>query len=179
MPLFSHTHYWYKVSRVKYKILVLLLLYSFMDTFSPSDVCLYKYSQRYKIIRCCQNIISSVLLLYCRPVSPDLCLYNKCKEFSEHSTILSVVFQNIIITAVLEILEFRDSSKLFTEMMMEKENICIPDGIKNVGLSLRYIGIYSAGLSNVGLLNIDNTTSVNPKKDYLVFLLISAAWQTI
>ena len=32
---------------------------------------------------------------------------------------------------------------------MEKENIYIPDGIKNVGLSLHYIGV--AGPSNVGL----------------------------
>ena len=52
---------------------------------------------------------------------------------------------------------------------MEKENICIPDGIKNVGLSLRYTGAWSAGLSHVGLLNIGNTTSVNPEKDYLFF----------
>ena len=50
---------------------------------------------------------------------------------------------------------------------MEKENICIPDGIKNVGLSLRYTGAWSAGLLHVGLLNIGNTTSVNPEKDYL------------
>ena len=43
---------------------------------------------------------------------PDLCLYNKCIEFSEHGTISSAVlraYQNIIITAVLEILEFRVS----------------------------------------------------------------------
>ena len=51
-------------------------------------------------------------------------------------TISSVVFQNIIIiTAVLEILEFRVSSNLFTGMVTEKENICIPDGIKNAGIS--------------------------------------------
>ena len=62
---------------------------------------------------------------------------------------------------------------------MEKENICIPDGIMNADLSLHYIGVYSADLSNVGFLNIDNTTSVNPEKDYLVFLFTSAAWQTI
>ena len=66
----------------KYKILV-LLLYSFMDTFSPSDLCLYK-----------------------------------CNE-----------------------LEFRFSSKLFTGMIMEKENIFFPDGIKNAGISLHYIGV--------------------------------------
>ena len=47
------------------------------------------------------------------------------------------------------------------------------------GLSLHYIGVKSAGLSNVGLLNIDNTTSVNREKNYLVFLFMSAAWQTI
>ena len=81
-------------------------------------------------------IISSILLLCCEPVSPDLCLYT-CKEFSVHDTnaISSVVFKNIIVTAVHEILEFRVSSKLFTGMMAEKENICIPDGIKNAGLS--------------------------------------------
>ena len=61
---------------------------------------------------------------------PDLCLYNKCKEFSVHSTIPSVVFPNINITTVLEILEFRVRSKLFTGIMMEKENICIPDGLR-------------------------------------------------
>ena len=70
-------------------------------------------------------------LYYCCTVDlfpPDLCLYNKCKEFSVHGTISSVVFQNIIITtAVLWILEFGVSSQLFTGMMIEKENICIPD----------------------------------------------------
>ena len=50
----------------------------------------------------------------------DLCLYNKCKEFSVHDIKSYVVFQNIIITAVLEIFEFRVSSKLFTGVMMEK-----------------------------------------------------------
>ena len=46
-PLFSHTHYWYKVSKFKYEILFVLLLplYCFMDTFSPSDLCLYKYNK--------------------------------------------------------------------------------------------------------------------------------------
>ena len=62
---------------------------------------------------------------------------------------------------------------------MEKESIYITDGIENAGLSLYYIGVQSAGLSNVGLLNIDNTTSVNREKIYLLFLLMSAAWQTI
>ena len=56
-------------------------------------------------------------------------------------TIASVVFQNMIISAVLEILEFRVSSNLFTGMMMEKENLCIPDGNKNAGLSFHYIGV--------------------------------------
>ena len=86
---------------------------------------------------------------------PDLCLY-KYKEFIVHGTISSAVFQNILITpAVLETrppppdfclykckeLEFRVSSKLFTGMIMEKENICITDGIKNAGLSLNYIEV--------------------------------------
>ena len=150
---------------------------------------------RYSIIRCVQNIISSILLLYCGPISrpPDLCLY-KCKEFSVHGTMSSVVFQNIIITAVFdtrfalpdfclykcEELEFRLSSKLLTELAMEKENICcILDGINNDGHSLHYIGVWSADLSNVGLLNIDNTASVNREKVYLVFLFMAAAWQTI
>ena len=47
---------------------------------------------------------------------------------------------------------------------MKKEAICISDGIKNTDLSLQYIGVWSAGLSNIGLLNVDNTTSVNRKK---------------
>ena len=49
---------------------------------------------------------------------------------------------------------------------MEKESIYITDdGTENAGLSLHYIGVWSAGLSNVGLLNIDNTTSsVNREK---------------
>ena len=34
--------YRYNVSMFKYKILVLLLLYCFMGTFPPSDLCLYK-----------------------------------------------------------------------------------------------------------------------------------------
>ena len=121
-------------------------------------------------------------LYYCCTVNlfpPDLCLYKKCKEFSVHGIKSSVVFQNIIITAVLEIFEFRVSSKLFTGVMMEKKNMCIPGGIENVGLFLHYIGVESAGLSNAGLLNIDNTTNVNLEKDYLIFLFISAAWQTI
>ena len=76
-----------------------------MDTFPPSDLCLYKckessvHGTMSSVV--CQNIISSALLLYCGLVPPDLCLY-KCKEFSVHGTISSVVFQNIIITAVLE-----------------------------------------------------------------------------
>ena len=76
-PLFSNTRYWYKVSMLKYKILVLLLLYCFMDTFCPSDLCLYKYkessSHSTKSPVVCPNIISSVLLLlYCGPVFPRL-----------------------------------------------------------------------------------------------------------
>ena len=96
-------------------------------------------------------------LYYCCTVDlfpPDLCLY-KCKKFSVHGTISSVVFQNTIITAVLETrfsspnfcpykrkqLEFRLSQKLFKGMIMEKENICVPDGIKNAGFSLHNIGV--------------------------------------
>ena len=85
---------------------------------------------------------------------PDLCLY-KCKKFSVHGTISSVVFQNTITTAVLETrfsspnfcpykreqLEFRLSQKLFKGMIMEKENICVPDRIKNAGFSLHCIGV--------------------------------------
>ena len=50
---------------------------------------------------------------------------------------------------------------------MEKESIYsyISDGIENAGLSLHYIGV----------LNIDNKTSVNREKMYLVFLFLSAA----
>ena len=59
----------------KYKILV-LLLYCFMDTFFPSDLCLYKCKESsvHDTISSvvCQNIISSVLLLYCGHVSPRL-----------------------------------------------------------------------------------------------------------
>ena len=58
---------------------------------------------------------------------------------------------------------------------MEKESIYITDGIENASLSLHYIGISVDSLSNVGLLNIDNTTSVNREKMYLVFLSMSAA----
>ena len=126
------------------------------------------------------------------PPPPDLCLY-KCKEYSVHGTISSVVFQNIIISAVFETrfapphfclykckeLEFRLSLKLFTGIIMEKENICIPDGIKDAGLSLHYIGVWSAELSNVGLFNIDNTASVNGEKTYLVLFFMPAAWHTI
>ena len=77
-----------------------------MDTFSPSDLCLYKCKESsvHGTISSVlfQNIISSVLLLYCGHISPDLRLY-KFKEFSVHGTISYVVFQNISITAVLEI----------------------------------------------------------------------------
>ena len=58
---------------------------------------------------------------------------------------------------------------------MEKESTYITDGIENAGLSLHYIGILGYSLSNVGLLNIDNTISVNREKMYLVFLFMSAA----
>ena len=65
------------LSMFNYKLLVLLLLllYCFMDTFSPSDFCLYKYNKESSVHGAkssvvCQNIISSVLLLYCGPVSP-------------------------------------------------------------------------------------------------------------
>ena len=56
--------------------LLVLLLYCFMDTFSTSDLCLYKCKE--SIIHGttssvgCQNIISSVLLLHCGPVYPRL-----------------------------------------------------------------------------------------------------------
>ena len=131
----------------KYKILVLLLRCTVLWTrFSPptyacTSKCKESSVHGTKSSLVCQNIISSVLLLYCEPFSSDLCLYYKCKEFSVHGIKSSVVFQNIIITAVLEIFEFRVSSKLFTGVMMEKENICIPGGIENVGLFLHYIGV--------------------------------------
>ena len=120
------------MSMIKYKILILLLLNCFMDTFFPSDLCLYKYNNESsvhgtKTSVVCQNIISFVLLLYCGPVSP-------------RHNIICCVFQNIIIAAVLEILEFRVSSNPFTGMM-KKENICIPDGIENAGFSLHYVGV--------------------------------------
>ena len=62
---------------------------------------------------------------------------------------------------------------------MEKENICISNGIKNADLSLHYIWVWSAGLSNIDISNIDNTTSVNREKVYLVFVFMSAVWQSI
>ena len=72
-PFFPHTHYLYKVSMFKYELLV-LLLYCFMDTVPPSDLCLYKCKESSvhgtisSVV--CQKIISSVLLLYGGPVSP-------------------------------------------------------------------------------------------------------------
>ena len=79
-------------------------------------------------------------------------------KFSVHGRILSysyVVFQNIVIIAVLTVDLFSPSqllsvhvckglefgSKHFTGMIMEKESIYITDGIENAGLSLHYIGI--------------------------------------
>ena len=52
-------------------------LQNIMDTFSPSDFCLYKYNKESSVHGAkssvvCQNITSSVLLLYCGPVSPRL-----------------------------------------------------------------------------------------------------------
>ena len=47
---------------------------------------------------------------------------------------------------------------------MKKESIyIITDGIENAGLSLHYIGVSSAGLSKIGLLNIDNKASIGRK----------------
>ena len=74
------------------------------------------------------------------------------------STISSyVVFQNIVIIAVLTVdlfspsqllsvhvckgLELELGSKHFTGMIMEKGSIYITYGIENAGLSLNYIGI--------------------------------------
>ena len=81
-PLFSHTLYWYKVSimfklsGVYQNISTAVLLYCFMYPFSSSDLCLYKCkgSSVHGAISSvvCQNIISSVLLLYCGPVSSRL-----------------------------------------------------------------------------------------------------------
>ena len=138
-----------------------------MEPFFPPDFGLYRCKESsvhgtISSVVVSQNIISSVILLCClwtRFLPPDLCLY-KCKEFSLHGSISSVVFQNIIIhitAVVLEIrfpppdfclfynnckdLEFRVCLKLFTRMITEKENMCIPDGIKNAGRSLLYIGV--------------------------------------
>ena len=129
-----------------------------MDTFPPSDLCLYKGKESSVHGTISSVVVKTLSRLYygCTVdlFPPDLCLY-ECKEFSVHGTISSVAFQKIIITAVLETrpsplylcpykckeLEFRVSSKLFTGMIMEKENICIPDGIKNAGLSLHFIGV--------------------------------------
>ena len=51
-----------------------LLLYCFVDPFPPPDLCLYKYKESsvHGTISSavCQNIISSVLLLYCGPPPP-------------------------------------------------------------------------------------------------------------
>ena len=83
-PLFSHTHYWYKVSIMfnssgVYQNIstAVLLLYCYVGSFSPSDLCLYNKCKESNVDGTlssvvCQNIISSVLLLYCGPVSPRL-----------------------------------------------------------------------------------------------------------
>ena len=85
-------------------------------------------------------------LYYCCTVDrfpPDLCIY-KCKEFSVHGTISSVVFQNIITTAVLETrfpppdfclykrkqLELRVSSKRFTGMIRKKKTYASLTGLR-------------------------------------------------
>ena len=92
-PLFSHTHYWYKVSMFKLSgvyqnVITAVLLYCFVDPSPPPPRLMpvqVKESSVHGTISSvvCQNIISSVLLLYCGPVPspPDLCLY-KCKELS-------------------------------------------------------------------------------------------------
>ena len=66
---------------------------------------------------CCISNIIITAVLETRSLPPGFCQY-KCKQ-----------------------LEFRVSSKLFTGIIMEKENICIPDGIKDAGLSLHCIGV--------------------------------------
>ena len=77
-PLFSHTHYSYKVSMFKLSgmyqnISTAVLLYCFVDPFpAPPDLCLYKCKESSvhgtisSVV--CQNIISSLLLLYYGPV---------------------------------------------------------------------------------------------------------------
>ena len=76
-PLFSHTSYLYKVSMFKLSglyqnISTAVLLYCFVDSSHSPDLCLYKCKE--SSVHCtissavCQNIISSVLLLYCGPV---------------------------------------------------------------------------------------------------------------
>ena len=83
-----------------------VLLYCFVEPFFPPDFGMYKCKESSvhgtisSVV--CQNIISSVILLYYGPVFfPPTYVY-KYKEFNVHGSISSVVFQNIIITAVLE-----------------------------------------------------------------------------
>ena len=92
----SHTHYWYEVGMLKV----------------PAESI---KSQVYTVQNHPLFVKTLSRLYYCCTV-----------DLFPPGTISSVVFQNIIITAVLDILEFRVSSKFFTGMMMEKENICIP-----------------------------------------------------
>ena len=85
---------------------------------------------------------------------PDL--WSVHKEFSVHGTISSyVVFQNIVITAVLSTrfpppnfclymckdLEFIVRLEAFNGDDNGKKSIYITDGIENVGLSLHYIEV--------------------------------------
>ena len=167
-PLFCHTPNWYKVSIVKlsevyHNISTAVLLYCCTVLWTrfppPTCACTSAKSQVYTVQYHLLFVKILSRLYYCCTVDlfpPDSCVY-KCKEFSVHGITSSVVFQNIIITAAVlktrpppptsacmykcNELEFRVSSKLFTGMRIEKQNICIPDGNKNAGLPLHYIGV--------------------------------------
>ena len=108
---------------------------------------------------------------------PDLCLYNKCKEFSEHGTISSIVYQNIIITAVLEISEFR-VRRFLREWGWKKKTYASLTGLR---MSVSPYVTQGLGVLVFRMLafKISAIQPASIRRRITCFLFISAAWQTI
>ena len=198
--LFSHTHYWYKMSMFKLSgvyqnISTDVLLYCFVDPFFAPTYGLYKCKESSVHGRIssamCQNVVLSViLLLYYGPdFSPPTYICTSVK-----SPVYTVQYRLLLNFKTRLLLHYLGPvfppptfactsvnicSNLLTAMVTEKKTYASLPGLKMP--VFLYIWVKSAGLSDLGILSISNTTSVNREKNYLalVFIFMSAAWQTI
>ena len=87
-PLFSHTHYWYKVRILKIRHDHCCTAVLFCGPVSPrlTPVQVYRFKvhgTKSEVLS--QNIITAVLLLYCGPVFPARLIHVCVCVFSSHS----------------------------------------------------------------------------------------------